>query len=169
MASAGKVIPMSFDHKPFNDTEQSRIEKAGGHVRNKRVNGDLAVSRALGDFGYKQRPDLPDAEQQVSAEPDIEIHERMGSEEFLIIACDGIWDVMSNEGACDYVRYLLNIGEQNMGLIAEELIDHCLELGSRDNMSVILLELPNIQYGKGKGVNQLRADRQKVQEKHAKK
>ena len=57
----------------------------------RRVNGDLAVSRALGDYSYKQRTDLPAEAQQVSAEPDIEIHERKGDDEFLLLCCDGIW------------------------------------------------------------------------------
>lgn len=162
LAFDGHTVPMSFDHKPFNDIERERIEKAGGHVRNKRVNGDLAVSRALGDFMYKQRHDLSAQEQQVSAEPDIKIHVRTGKEEFLLIACDGIWDVMSNEVACDYVRQLLNSGEHHMGLIAEEILDRCLDLGSRDNMSAIVLSLPGIKYGKGTGVKKFREEREKI-------
>lgn len=47
------VLPLSFDHKPANDVEVSRVEKDGGFVRNGRVDGDLAVSRSFGDFGYK--------------------------------------------------------------------------------------------------------------------
>jgi hypothetical protein len=64
---------MSEDHKPFNDVEKRRIEGAGGSVTMRRVNGDLAVSRALGDFVYKHRSDLPAEAQQVSAEPEIKI------------------------------------------------------------------------------------------------
>jgi hypothetical protein len=58
-------------------------------VRSNRVNGDLAVSRALGDFSYKARADLPAEEQQVSAEPDIEVQMIDKTEEFLVLACDG--------------------------------------------------------------------------------
>eukprot|EP00658_Telonema_sp_P-2_P016450 TRINITY_DN16388_c0_g1_i5.p1 TRINITY_DN16388_c0_g1~~TRINITY_DN16388_c0_g1_i5.p1 ORF type:complete len:100 (-),score=31.69 TRINITY_DN16388_c0_g1_i5:104-403(-) len=50
LATGGKTVPMSFDHKPTNAGEQKRIEDAGGSVTLGRVNGDLAVSRALGDF-----------------------------------------------------------------------------------------------------------------------
>jgi len=64
---------MSEDHKPYNDVEKRRIEGAGGSVTMRRVNGDLAVSRALGDFVYKHRSDLPAEAQQVSAEPEIKI------------------------------------------------------------------------------------------------
>lgn len=159
IAKKGAMIPMSFDHKPIDPVEEERIKNAGGMVRNNRVNGDLAVSRALGDFVYKNRNDLPASSQQVSPVPDIKIEPRDGSEEFLIIACDGIWDVMSNEEICHIIRQLLQLGEKDLGLIAEELIDQCLGLGSRDNMSAIIIALPGIQYGSGTGVLGLREKR----------
>ena len=56
---------MSEDHKPYGEIERKRIEASGGTVQFKRVDGDLAVSRALGDFQYKQRPDLPARDQKV--------------------------------------------------------------------------------------------------------
>lgn len=87
------------------------------------------VSRALGDFTYKQRPDLKAEEQQVSAEPEIKIEKIDGSEEFLVLACDGIWDVMTNDGICEFVRGLMQNGEKDLGLIAEEILDHCLQEG----------------------------------------
>jgi serine/threonine protein phosphatase PrpC len=57
---------LSDDHKPYNETERKRIESAGGFVQWNRVDGDLAVSRALGDFSYKNRPDLSPRDQKVS-------------------------------------------------------------------------------------------------------
>lgn len=158
-----RPVPMSFDHKPMNDVERRRIEKAGGMVRANRVNGDLAVSRALGDFTYKQRNDLPAEEQQVSAEPDIKVEPRTGSEEFLIIACDGIWDVMTNDDAVNHVRMLMNKGESDMGLIAEDLIDVCLKLGSRDNMSAVIVKFPGAKIGTGEGVAGLRVERARLE------
>ena len=59
----GEVIELSHDHKPYNDEEKARIEAAGGQVKFNRVNGDLAVSRALGDFVYK-RCETVDAQYQ---------------------------------------------------------------------------------------------------------
>ncbi|KDO34813.1 hypothetical protein SPRG_00874 [Saprolegnia parasitica CBS 223.65] len=162
LATDGSVVPMSYDHKPNNETERRRIENAGGSVRNNRVNGDLAVSRALGDFVYKQRSDLKAEEQQVSAEPDIKIEVRNKENEFLILACDGIWDVMTNEEACDFVRSLMLKGENNMGLICEEMLDHCLQLGSRDNMSVIVVKFSGAKIGSGDGVMGLRKAREEA-------
>ena len=125
------------------------------------------MSRAFGDFVYKNRHDLPAAAQQVSAEPDIIIEERQGTEEFIVLACDGIWDVMSNDDVCHVVRDLLSLGETDLGLIAEELIDRCLDLGSRDNMSAAIVALPGIRYGSGDGVQGLRAERAKKAEEEA--
>ncbi|RHY68729.1 hypothetical protein DYB34_009290 [Aphanomyces astaci] len=159
LATDGGVVPMSYDHKPNNPGERQRIENAGGSVRNNRVNGDLAVcfvSRALGDFVYKQRPDLRAEDQQVSAEPDVKAVERTKDFEFLLLACDGVWDVMSNEDACAFVRSLLAHGESNMGLICEEVLDHCLSLGSRDNMSIVVVKFPGARIGTGDGVAGLR-------------
>ena len=69
MVSDGAAIEMSHDHKPYLEAETKRIEEAGGTVAMKRVNGDLAVSRALGDFVYKRSNNLPPEKQQVSCEP----------------------------------------------------------------------------------------------------
>ena len=66
MGTNGVAKALSDDHKPRNDAEMKRILAAGGFVQWDRVDGDLAVSRALGDFSYKNRPDLPPKDQKVS-------------------------------------------------------------------------------------------------------
>jgi serine/threonine protein phosphatase PrpC len=76
LVRGNKAVAMSEDHKPTNASEEQRIVKAGGTVTMRRVNGDLAVSRALGDFLYKAQSDLPAVAQQVSAEPEIRIEDR---------------------------------------------------------------------------------------------
>lgn len=68
LGSDGQARALSEDHKPYDEPERKRIEHAGGCVQWKRVDGDLAVSRAFGDFQYKNRADLPAQEQKV-AEP----------------------------------------------------------------------------------------------------
>lgn len=142
LCKGGKTIPMSDDHKPTNKIETERIEKAGGCVSMRRVNGDLAVSRALGDFSYKQSDHLSAAEQQVSAEADITIERRDGTEEFLVICCDGIWDVMENDEVGDYLRTNLRNFESVDTRISQascDLIDTCLNKGSKDNMSAVII------------------------------
>ncbi len=65
MGTENTAKALSEDHKPYSEIEKKRIESAGGFVQWNRVDGDLAVSRALGDFGYKNRPDLHASFQKV--------------------------------------------------------------------------------------------------------
>lgn len=72
----GKAIALSYDHKPQNTEETARIEKSGHFVEDDRVDGNLALSRAIGDFQYKDKPSLKPEDQAVSCNPDITVHER---------------------------------------------------------------------------------------------
>eukprot|EP00050_Salpingoeca_kvevrii_P006865 m.292236 g.292236 ORF g.292236 m.292236 type:complete len:464 (+) comp12593_c0_seq1:265-1656(+) len=135
----GRLFFSTRDHKPTNTVELERIIRAGGVVLNGRVDGGLAVSRALGDFDYKQRTDLDPAQQKVSAEPDTTVIPRApGQDDFLILACDGIWDVLTCQSAIKFVQGRLKRGEAP-GIVCEKLIRRCLELGSRDNMSALVV------------------------------
>lgn len=156
------VEPMSYDHKPDNEGERRRITSAGGSVMNGRVNGDLAVARALGDFQYKTRGDLRADEQMVSPRPDVKIVEREETDVLLLLACDGIWDVMSNEAAALYLLELARSGERSIGLMCEEIIDECLAKGSRDNMTALVVGFPALagEIGEGDGVAGARARRE---------
>lgn len=123
---SGKLYFATEDHKPYNVKEKNRIEKAGGTVMMQRVNGSLAVSRALGDFDYKRNEHLDPEDQLVSPAPDVTVTPRESSEdEFLLLACDGIFDVMSSEEVVDYVRHRLLLTE-DLEAICSDLIDHCL-------------------------------------------
>jgi serine/threonine protein phosphatase PrpC len=114
------------DHKPYNEKEKMRIEKAGGTVMMQRVNGSLAVSRALGDFDYKQASNLSLIEQLVSPEPDVTVLKRdTENDKFLLLACDGIFDVMTNEEVIVYVMHQLQLKE-DLSEICSSLIDKCL-------------------------------------------
>lgn len=66
-----ETIPLSFDHKPENIVERQRIENAGGYVDMNRVMGNLALSRAFGDFTYKVNGQLKSSQQMVIADPDV--------------------------------------------------------------------------------------------------
>ncbi|KAI8093151.1 phosphatase 2C-like domain-containing protein [Halteromyces radiatus] len=142
----GHAIALSQDHKPTNEKETQRIKDAGGHVEFGRVNGNLALSRALGDFEFKQRDDLSPEEQAVTADPDITEHKITEKDDFLIIACDGIWDCMTNQEAVNFVRAGLS-KKQTLAEICETMMDHCLadetDVGGYgcDNMTVIIVAL----------------------------
>lgn len=94
----GAAVPLSWDHKPTRPEETKRIQSAGGFVIGKRVMGELAVSRALGDRIFK-------AEEMrlITASP--EVHEEVVGKEdsFLLLACDGVYDVVSNKEVIAFV------------------------------------------------------------------
>lgn len=97
----GKAIPLSRDHKPDRPDELSRIEAAGGRViywDGPRVLGVLAMSRAIGDEYLKP---------YVSCEPEVTIINRTPDDECLILASDGLWDMVSNQTACGVARMCL--------------------------------------------------------------
>jgi len=130
------------DHKPTNDAERERIVKAGGLVMTQRINGSLAVSRALGDFDYKQDMERKATEQLVSPEPDVhEVARDAARDQFICLACDGIFDVFSNEELSNYITSRLKVS-QKYDMITAEIVDTSLHKGSKDNMSVILIALP---------------------------
>lgn len=149
-----KTVPLTDDHKPSLPEEKKRIEAAGGVVQFDRVNGELAMSRAIGDFRYKVNNALEIHEQLVICHPDIAIQRRNQREdEVLILACDGVWDVISNEEAVTYVSNIVLNNEgnsDNKKLVnrktissleaAESLIDLALKDGSTDNISAIVVK-----------------------------
>lgn len=135
--------PLSYDHKPENPRELKRILAAGGYVLGNRVNGNLALSRAFGDFHYKGNEQLPAEQQIVSPYPDVTELELTDDVDFLVLACDGIWDVLSSE---EVVEFVVSRLEQEMepGLICEELTTRCLATDYElvigcDNMTVLLI------------------------------
>ena len=135
-----KVSALSVDHKPTDESEKTRIVQAGGTVFRKRVCGGVAVSRSFGDFWFKRNEELQAHAQQVTVEPYIHTHERsVATDEFLVCACDGIYDVLTNEQIQKYVVDALTRGIRNPGTIAELIMTECLSRGSRDNMSVIIV------------------------------
>lgn len=109
LCRAGDPLPLSSDHKPDRPDEKARIEAVGGRVvylNGPRVRGILAMSRALGDKYLKP---------EVICEPDITITVRTVDDECLILASDGMWDVISNETASDVARQCLEDGSPTSG------------------------------------------------------
>lgn len=143
----GVVKELSFDHKPQNPDEYARIYKAGGFVEYGRVNGNLALSRAFGDFEFKQNMLLSAEEQAVTALPDITEHSITNDDEFMVIACDGIWDCMTSQEVVTFVREHIALGD-SLSVICEKMMDNCLAPSSSnglgcDNMTVLIVALLN--------------------------
>ena len=76
-------------HANCDTGEKARITAAGGFVDFGRVNGNLALSRAIGDFEFKKSAELAPEQQIVTAYPDVTVHDISDDDEFLVVACDG--------------------------------------------------------------------------------
>ncbi|KAK0830561.1 Protein phosphatase 2C 2 [Friedmanniomyces endolithicus] len=142
----GRAKPLSFDHKPQNEGEKARICAAGGFVDFGRVNGNLALSRAIGDFEFKKSADLPPEQQIVTVYPDVTVHEITGDDEFIVFACDGIWDCQSSQAVVEFVRRGI-AAKQDLRAICENMMDNCLASNSEtggvgcDNMTMTIVAL----------------------------
>ncbi|KAL6320768.1 hypothetical protein AAG906_008768 [Vitis piasezkii] len=128
ISKAGKAIPLSEDHKPNRSDERKRIENAGGVVMwagTWRVGGVLAMSRAFGNRMLKQ---------YVVAEPEIQDQEVDEELELLVLASDGLWDVVPNEDAIALART-----EEEPEAGARKLTETAFTRGSADNITCIVV------------------------------
>ncbi|KAL5728682.1 protein-serine/threonine phosphatase [Ranunculus cassubicifolius] len=145
-------LPLSVDHKPNRDDEYARIEAAGGKViqwNGHRVFGVLAMSRSIGDR-YLKPWIIPD--------PEVTFIPRMKEDECLVLASDGLWDVLTNEEVCDVARRRILLWHKKNGIstlpekrgegvdpaaqaAAECLSKLALQKGSKDNITVVVIDL----------------------------
>lgn len=149
-AAGNKAVALAEDHKPENPEERKRIEAAGGHVEANRVNGELAMSRALGDFRYKNVKGKTPQEQLVTAVPDVKKWERTHTgEEFLCVACDGIFDVLSNDQLVQFANSAMK-ASGNLDETVKQVVGVCIappdehgrpsRMGT-DNCSLVIAKL----------------------------
>ena len=126
-----------IDHKPDSRKEKERIVKAGGHVtqmRNDvaRVERILAVSRALGDYSIDKHIVLPS--------PDIiQCSIKLSSPSFIVLACDGLWDVLDNEQVAKFISE--NYSNTSLKDMAGQLVDQAFQLGTMDNISIYIINI----------------------------
>eukprot|EP00928_Gymnodinium_smaydae_P075786 TRINITY_DN58799_c0_g1_i1.p1 TRINITY_DN58799_c0_g1~~TRINITY_DN58799_c0_g1_i1.p1 ORF type:complete len:281 (+),score=64.92 TRINITY_DN58799_c0_g1_i1:127-969(+) len=137
------------DHKATDPLEAKRVIEAGGQIVNERVNGMLAMTRALGDHLLKM-PILPN--DVVSNVPDITSTDVSAQDRFVILACDGLWDVIHDQQAVELVgdclreltpiaRQLEAEGRSVAEILARTLVEEALQRGSQDNISCVIIFL----------------------------
>jgi len=147
---AVRLTSMS-DHKATDPAEAKRVIEAGGSIFNERVNGMLAISRAFGDHQLKA-PALPN--DVVSNVPDITSTELTEQDMFVIVACDGLWDVVEDqesvnlvlEGIRELMALLPNINQDTLThrrsmaeVLARMLVEEALARGTSDNVTCLMI------------------------------
>uniref|UniRef100_A0A7S0A7S4 PPM-type phosphatase domain-containing protein n=1 Tax=Pyrodinium bahamense TaxID=73915 RepID=A0A7S0A7S4_9DINO len=145
----GECVPLTRDHKPESPRERKRIEAAGGTVVKfgpcHRVDYNLNLSRTLGDFNYKDANVSPE-DQKISPVGDVTVVEIEPEDEFLVIACDGLFELMTWKSVCAYVHNRIN--HMSLAEIAEGLLDEACSPNviatcgrGTDNESVVIVKL----------------------------
>ncbi|CAH2069672.1 unnamed protein product [Thlaspi arvense] len=161
-------LALTVDHKPDREDEAARIEAAGGKVirwNGARVFGVLAMSRSIGDR-YLKPSVIPD--------PEVTSVRRVKEDDCLILASDGLWDVMTNEEVCDMARKRILLWHKKNAMAGEALLPAekrgegrdpaamsaaeylskmALQKGSKDNISVVVVDLKGIRKFKSKSMN----------------
>jgi len=136
-----KRLTSLSDHRPADPVEAQRVVNAGGYISNRRVNGALAITRALGDHTLKEPHQLQDI---VSCIPDVSRHELEEQDEFVIVACDGLWDVMTDQEAVKIVldateailgRHISVSSQQVAHMVSQVLVKEALMRGTIDNVT----------------------------------
>jgi len=125
-----RALQLSNDHKPNHPEERLRIEFQGGFVSGNRVLGRLAVSRAFGDRELKAF---------VPSEPEVTATPLEEGDDFLVLGCDGLWDVVDNERVAQLTRTY--VASKGLGIAARSLTTYAVVNGSGDNVTVLLVAL----------------------------
>jgi protein phosphatase 1G len=122
-----------------------------------RVNGNLNLSRAIGDLKYKSNSALPAKDQIITAQPDVRRFTLVPEDTFFVLACDGVWDVLTNQECVDFIQDKLAKGVPPADA-ACALLDRCLATDPKsargvgcDNMTAIVIQLHHDQGGAGGG------------------
>ncbi len=123
LARNKKATDLSIDHKPDQDREIQRIIKAGGTVVEGRVEGNLNLSRALGDLHYKMNKSLSPEEQMISGEPDVHTLPISKDFDFVVMGCDGVYESRSSQELVDYFYKELSANGNKLTPAIEKLLD----------------------------------------------
>ena len=150
LSRQGVAVPLSKDHKPNDETEEARVVNAGGFVECAngffRINGNLNLSRSIGDLKYKGDSSLDPAAQIITAEPDVlAIDVDPSKDDFFVVACDGVFDVLSSQELVDFIH--ARLPSTSLTEICEQVFDRCIAQNPRetrgiggDNMTCVIVQ-----------------------------
>ncbi|XP_057508331.1 probable protein phosphatase 2C 27 [Actinidia eriantha] len=134
----GMAIDMSEDHRPCCNNERMRIESLGGFIDDGYLNGQLSVTRALGDWHMNGLKEISGKSGPLSAEPELKLVTLTNEDEFLIIGSDGIWEVFRSQNAVDFARRKLQ-EHNDVKLCCREIVGEAIKRGAMDNLTVVMV------------------------------
>jgi len=134
LCQAGQTVALTRDHRPTDDIEQQRIINQGGTVIGGRLQGQLAVSRAFGNYEFKELEIL-------SSEPEIH-HVSLNTDvEYLVVGSDGLYDHFTNEEIISFIKNgLMNNSNATLESIVKELVEEAIDRGSDDNITILVVK-----------------------------
>ncbi|KAI4344225.1 hypothetical protein L6164_011475 [Bauhinia variegata] len=138
LSRQGVAIEMSKDHRPFCSKERRRVESLGGFIDDGYLNGQLGVTRALGDWHLEGLKEMSERGGPLIAEPELKLITLTKEDEFLIIGSDGIWDVFTSQNAVDFARRRLQ-EHNDVKLCGREIVEEAIKRGSTDNLTVVMV------------------------------
>jgi len=125
----GKAIRLTEEHKASDVAESKRIIDRGGFIINGRVNGQIIITRSLGDHLMKE---------YIIGDPFLHFEKLTEKDTHLIVACDGLWDVVEDQAAADFV---LENSKLSAGEISKKLLIKALQDGTTDNLTIMVIKL----------------------------
>uniref|UniRef100_A0A2N9FVW8 protein-serine/threonine phosphatase n=1 Tax=Fagus sylvatica TaxID=28930 RepID=A0A2N9FVW8_FAGSY len=138
LSRRGIAIEMSKDHRPCCTKEKTRIESLGGYVDNGFLNGELGVTRALGDWHLEGMKGMGERLGPLSAEPELKLVTLTKEDEFLIIGSDGIWEMFTSQNSVDFARRKLQ-EHNDVKLCCKEIVEEAIKRGATDNLTVVMV------------------------------
>jgi len=127
----GKTIALTRGHVPNDHDEQLRIKKLGGTVIGGRLQGKLGVSRAFGNYEFKESKYL-------TSEPETIAITVQNDPEFLVVGCDGLFEQFSNDEIISYIKNRLS--SNSLEVIVKDLVEEALDRGTEDNLTIIVVK-----------------------------
>ncbi|CAN6540696.1 unnamed protein product [Malus baccata var. baccata] len=138
LSRCGVAIEMSKDHRPCCTKERMRIESLGGYIDDGYLNGQLGVTRALGNWHLEGMKEAGERGGPLSAKPELKLMTLSKDDEFLIIGTDGIWEMFTSQNAVDFARRRLQ-EHNDVKLCCKQIVEEALKRGATDNLTLVMV------------------------------